>query len=398
MRSFSLRESALASPLRSARALLIHRLLFRFSFAGANIFAWVLVFQYFYLVEPSVAHGLARAALLYALSQTITCLATPYAARLLRFGARRVFVSAILFAAASFVVLGATFGGFWGAAYTPGALVLFSIGLGLYRAFYWIPYEVEVQAIGKGRGNLFGEFLIALAPILGGLAIVLPSFGPLGLLYIAAALMILSVLPIFYLRDIHEGFSWGYRETFGHLIEPANRTVVLHAFFEGISGAALLLFWPLAIFIITGWSYGMLGIILSLTFIIAILARSFVRKNLRRAGLHKSILLNVVFAMTPWAFRALVGTPLGAVLVDSYFYTTTPRRIGLDPLTFEQTADAGSYIDEYTALKEMALAIGRIAVCIVGALAALTISLPAAFLLVFLCAALASAATALSSR
>ncbi|MSU74143.1 hypothetical protein EXS56_03310 [Candidatus Kaiserbacteria bacterium] len=398
MRSFSLREPGLASPLRSAQALFLHRFLFRFAFAGAHVFAWIFIFQYFYLVEPSLAQALARTALLYALSQTVTCLATPYAARLLRSGARRVFVWATVLAASSFVVLGATFEGFWGAAYAPTAVALFAIGLGLYRAFYWIPYEIEVQATGKSRGNLFTELLVALAPVLGGLCVVAASFGPLALLYTAAGLMLISVVPIFYLRDVHEGFSWGYRETFGRLVEPANRTVALDAFFEGISGAALLLFWPLAIFIITGWSYGMLGVILTLTFVIAIFARSFVRKSLRRSGLHTSNLLKVVFAVTPWAFRTLVGTPLGAVFVDSYFYTTTPRRIGLDPLTFEQAADAGSYVDEYTALKEMGLALGRIAVSIVGALAVLAISLPAAFIVVFLCAALASAATALSSR
>ena len=397
-RSISLREPTLASPLGSARALSLHRFLFRFAFAGAHVFAWVFVFQYFYLVEPSVAQALARTVLLYALSQTITCLGTPYAARLLRSGARRVFAWATTLAATSFIVLGASFEGFWGAAYPPAAIALFAVGLGLYRAFYWIPYEIEIQATGKSRGNLFTELLVALAPILGGFYVVAASFGPLLLLYTAGALMLVSVVPIFFLRNVHEGFSWGYRETFGRLVEPANRSIAVHAFFEGISGAALLLFWPLAIFIITGWSYGMLGVILTLTFIIAILARSFVRGSIRRGGLHTSNLLKVVFAVTPWAFRTFVGTPLGAIFVDSYFYTTTPRRIGLDPLTFEQAADAGSYVDEYTALKEMGLALGRIAVSIVGALAVLAISLPAGFIVVFLCAALASAAIALRSR
>lgn len=398
MRSFSLREPSLASPLRSARALSIHRFLFRFALAGANIFAWMLVFQYFYLTEPSLARGLARTALLYALSQTVTCLATPYAARFARFGARRMFVFAITLAASSLVVLGATFGGFWGAAYSPAALVLFAMGLGLYRALYWIPYEIEAEAAGKGRGSLFAEFLIALAPVLGGFCVVMAPYGPLGLLFAAAALMLLSAVPVLYLRDIHEGFSWGYRETFGRLTEPANRAVVLPALFEGVTGAALLLFWPLAVFLITGWSYGMLGVILSLTFIIAILTRPLIRNMLRRAGLHRSNVLNVVFAVTPWAFRVLVGTPLGVIAADSYFYTTTPRRIGLDPLAFEQAADAGSYVDEYTALKEMALALGRIALCVVGTLAVFALSLPAAFILIFLCAALASAAGVLSSR
>ena len=398
MRSLSLREPTLASPLRNARLLSIHRFLFRFAFAGANIFAWVFIFQYFYLVEPSIGLGLARTALLYALSHTVTCLATPYAARLLRKGSRRMSTAAIVIAAASFVILGAAFAGFWGAAYTAAALTAFSVGLGFYRALYWIPYELEVEATGKGRARLFVEFVVGLAPLLAGLWIVTAALGPIPLLYAGAGLMLFSALPLLYLPDIYERFSWTYRETFGHFVEPANRTVVSHSILDGIAGAGLLHFWPLALFLITGWSYGMLGVVLTLTFFISILGRSFVRRSIRRSGLHTSALLKVVLAVTPWTFRAVVGTPLGAVLVDSYFHTTAPRRYGVDPQAFEQTADAGSYVDEYTALKEMGLAVGRIFLCLIATLAAFLVSLPAAFIIVFFCAALASAATALSPR
>lgn len=397
MRSISLREPSLASPERSVRAIAVHRSLFRFAFAGANIFAWIFIFQYFYLIEKDLAHGLARTALLYALSQTVTCLSTPYAARLLRFGVRRVLLFATIVAASSFVILGAAFAGLSNSVSVSAVLAAFAVGLGLYRALYWIPYESEVRT-GTSRRSLFAEFLIALSPLFGGMCIVAVSYGSTWLLSIAAGCILLSAIPIFYLRDIQENFSWGYRETFGQLVEPANRTILVGSFFEGVAGTALLLFWPLAIFLITGWSYGMVGLVLSLTFIIAIFARSLVRKGLRETSLHTSRILNVVFAVTPWLFRMLVATPLGVIFVDSYFYTTTPRRIGVDPLTFEQAADAGSFVDEYTALKEMALTLGRIAICAIGAISALTLSLPLAFIVVFLCAAGASAATALRPR
>ncbi|MDO8576473.1 MAG: hypothetical protein Q7R90_04105, partial [bacterium] len=209
MRSLSLREPTLASPLLNVRLLSLHRFLFRFAFAGANIFAWIFIFQYFYLVEPSIGFGLARTALLYALSHTVTCLATPYAARLLVAGSQRVCIAAIVIAAASFVVLGAAFAGFWGAAYTSAALTVFSIGLGLYRALYWIPYELEVEATHKGRVGLFGELVIAFAPLLAGLIIVTASLGPLPLLYAGSGLMLLSAVPLLYVPDIYEHFSWG---------------------------------------------------------------------------------------------------------------------------------------------------------------------------------------------
>ena len=397
MRTFALREPSLSSPERNLRALSAHRFLLRFGFAGANMFAWIFIFQYFYLVEPDIAHGLARTALLYALSQAITCLVTPYAARLLRSGARRVLMSATLVAASAFVILGATFEGFWSNAYVPLLIVVFSCGLGLYRALYWIPYEIEAETTGKGRGSILAEVLIALPPIICGISISVLPYAPVWILYAGAAFILLSVLPIFYLRDLHEVFSWGYRETFGHLIDPFNRHLVVRSLLEGVAGSALLLFWPLAVFLITGWSYALLGLVLSITFIIGIFARSLVRRAIRRAGLHASNTVNVVLAVTPWLFRMLIATPFGAIAVDSYFYTTTPWRIGLDPLTFEQTADAGSFLDEHTALKEMALSLGRIALCVVATIAALALTLPIAFIMVFLCAAGASAMLALES-
>ncbi len=390
------REPFQGSPLRSLRALALHRFLLRCALAGVHVFAWIFIFQYFYLVEPDIAHALARTALLYALSQTITCLVTPHAARSLRGGTRRALYSAVLVAATAFVVLGAAFEGLWGGVSVPLAIAVFAIALGIYRALYWIPYEVEVAADQSPRRvSTFAELLVALAPLSAGLFIAGVTMGPVWILYIGAIVLTFSTIPVLYLRDIHEGFSWGYRETFAQLLNDANRAVVTQAFLEGVSGAALLLFWPLAVFLIVGWSYGMLGLVLSLTFLFAILTRGLVRKGIRRLQLSRSALLNATFAITPWVLRLLVATPLGVVLVDSYFYTTTPRRMGIDPLAFEQAADSGSFVDEYTALKEMGLSLGRIAVCVLGAGVALLVSLPVAFIAVFLTAALASAAAAL---
>jgi hypothetical protein len=394
MRARFAREPSLADPSASPRALRLHRFLLRIGLAGANLFAWIFVFQYFYFIEANVAHAAAHAALLSALSQILTILFTPYAARLLRGGARRMIFAAVLALCGAFGILGAAFGGLWGGELVPEAIVLFAILLGIYRALYWVPYEVEATAERARAGvSVFAECVIALAPLAAGLFIA-ATHAPMSVLFIAAGAVALSAIPLLYLRDLYEEFSWGYRETFDRLFYAANRTIVLRAFFEGISGAALLFFWPLAVFLIVGSSYGMLGIVLSVTFLVAMCVRAFVRAAVRRARLHDSVLLNVVLAVSPWILRLLVATPLGIVSVDSYFYTTTPRRFGVDAPAFEQTSDGGTFVDEYTALKEIALALGRITACLIGAAFALSASLPVAFIAVFLAAAFASGAAA----
>ena len=384
----------MVDPLRSLWALTIHRILLRFALAGVNVFAWMLVFQYFYFVEQNTAQAVARTVLLYALSQTLTCLITPYAARYLRAGARRALIFGTLLAATAFLSLAMLFKGASVSAYATEAVVVYALLIGLYRAMYWVPYSVEAAAHLEKAPSRFGEFLVACAPLIGGLFIAGVGMGQMWILYIGTAIAILSTIPAFFIRNVHEGFVWGYRQTFTQLFESENRRIVASGFMEGISGAAMLLFWPLAIFLMFDGSYGVLGIILTLTFWIAMVARGFVRKTLRRLRLAESLTLNIVFAVTPWLLRLAVATPLGIIFVDSYFYTTTRRRMGIDPFVFEQAADGGSYVDEFTALKEIAQALGRISLCILGAVVCMAASLSSAFMVVFIVAALSAAAGA----
>ncbi|MCR4325930.1 MAG: hypothetical protein NUV59_03990 [Patescibacteria group bacterium] len=390
MRVVSIREPerAGADPRASARAMRAHRLLLRFALAAANVFAWIFVFQHFAAIEGDV-QAFARVILLYALSQTTTALSTPLFARFLRYGARRLLAIGALLAASAFVVLGAVLGSSSPADFRLGA-VLFAVLLGLYRAAYWIPYETEAGHVGTMGSNTMREILIALMPLFAGLYLAGTQEGSAWLLYSAAALIILSVAPLSRLRDVHERFSWGYRETFAACMAPENRAVIRRAIFEGGAGAALLLLWPIAVFLIVGQSFGMLGMILSLTFIIAIVARRYVRRAFRRMKLHDSMMVNALLVVSPWLMRLAVATPLGIVLVDAYFYTTSPKQVGIDPLTFEQRGDAGHYMDEYTAIKEIGLSFGRIGICIFAASVMLSVSLPIALILTFSVAGLFS--------
>lgn len=209
-------------------------------------------------------------------------------------------------------------------------------------------------------------------------------------LFGAGALILCSALPLIRVREVYERFSWRYRETFAHLMDRAHRAYVSRSILEGMVGAALLLLWPIAVFLIVGWSYGVLGLVLSLTFLIAIFGRGVVRQVLRRMRVHESRIIGGLLAASPWLLRLLVASPLSIVLVDSYFYTTSSLRHGLDHPVFEQSSDGGSYVDEYTALKEMGLAIGRITTCALAVGFALVLSLPFALIGAFALAALAS--------
>jgi hypothetical protein len=230
-----------------------------------------------------------------------------------------------------------------------------------------------------------------------GLGIAAFEGAPVILLVLTALCIIASAMPVFFTNEFYEDFSWGYRETIGRLITPVSRRVVSRAFLEGICGATLLFIWPLGVFMLFDWSYGLLGTVLTITLLLSIVMRKPVRRFFRRRGLHTSRYVNTLLAVSPWVLRAIVATPFGVIITDTYFLSSAPTRWGADAIAYEQSSDGGSYLDEFTALKEMALALGRASICLVAAIIALSSTVATAFIAAFLIAACASAALSLRS-
>jgi hypothetical protein len=392
MRVFSVREPFRPGldPSVSIRSLAAHRFLMRTALSAVNLFAWVFVFQYFFVVYGDIAHAFARTALLYALVQAVICLMTPLSAWLLRFGTRRALIEAALFAALGYTMLGASLSGIWRGAYIPLALTGFAVLMGLYRAFYWLPYEAELHESRAVRRSTWREVFIALMPLAAGVTIMQNAEAPLWVLFTGAIMMLLSGLPLRRVRDVHEKLEWSYRRVFAEFAAAEHRDLIRGALLEGALGTALLFLWPIAIYIIVGWSYGILGLVLSASFIAAIIGRRFVRGSVRELSLHRSPVVTALLVTTPWIFRMSIASPLAVVLVDSYFYTTTPTKLGMDPVAFEQASDAGYFLDEYTAIKEIGQAIGRLAMSLLVALFALILPLPVVLIGAFALAAFLS--------
>ena len=350
----------------AGNALRTHRLLLRIALAAGNIFAWIFVFEHFYIIDNgNVAVALARVALLYALSQTVTALLTPYTARGLRHGMRREIIYGVLFAAAAFIFLGAIFDGLFGMYYAL-AMVAFALLLGAYRALYWVPYEVERNEMQARPAGLSREILIALMPAFAGYLLSFDGVHEAWLLFGVGGVMIFSIIPFIRIPDVYEGFIWGYRETFGQLFARAHRRLFWGAVIDGIQGAALLLIWPLVIFLIVGWAYPLFGLLLSFTFLLLIVARDSIQHLLRRMRVFDSLPVRVAIVSSAWIGRILVVNPVSVVVVDAYMHTSDPK-ISTDNVAFEQVSDGGHFIDHYTALREIGLSIGRIALCFVVA-------------------------------
>lgn len=361
-----------------------HRYIIRAALSGVHVFAWIFIFQYFYVLSRSIPESIGNLLLTYALTQTIAILCTPIAARRLRNGFRRSLVGAVCALAAAFAILAAAFSG--GLGDIGLGVTLFAILLGIYRALYWVPYEVAAEG-GHSASHTWLEVLVALVPLFTGLSLTMGPLSSVHLLYGASIVAFLSLIPLMRLRDKYEGFSWKYRETFHQLFEPAHRMLLWSSVFAGIEATALLLLWPLTVFTLVEWSYPLLGAVAALTGVFTIIARHLFRDAIHTAPARVQPLV----AASGWVMRLGVSGFVGAILVDTYFQTASQSRArGLDMGGGEQAADNHTFVDEYTALKEMGMGLGRALLCVITAGLLGVLALPHALACSFAVAAVAA--------
>jgi hypothetical protein len=363
----------------------LHRFLLRASLALAQIFSWVFVFQYFYFSSGTLESATVSLALTYALTQVITILLSPVAAAALRHGYRTRMACAVLAVTIAYAALALSF------ANTSfsfvSAISVFAVCMGFYRAFYWAPYSIAIRSEPGGTRSRT-EYVLALLPFIGGFFLQQYNGAPAILFGIAAMLALVSLAPLLSMRDSQEGFSWGYRETFHQLFVGAHRRTTLASILQGIEMSLLLIVWPIIVFVILGWSYALLGVVLSFIYVLSIPVRGL----MSHPTMTLSTPTRALFAASAWIMRLSVSGSVGIILIDTYYYggSNTPAR-GFDMLTFEHAADNTSYVDEYTVLKEISMAMGRLVMALLVAVLASHMSVTYTFAIVFALAAIAAA-------
>jgi hypothetical protein len=198
---------------------------------------------------------------------------------------------------------------------------------------------------------------------------------------------------------MYERFEWRYSDAMRALFSYPHRKALSIAILDGLQGAALLLIWPLAAFIILGQSFFSLGVVLAVTFLTAFLGRFWVRRALRAVRVDRSPYVLATIAFSSWIFRLAAGTPVQIVVADIYYHAAAqPRGRGVDVHAHDQWADNGHYVDEYTTLKEMGLSIGRIVLCLTFALACVVWHPLIAFAVSMAIAGIAAAASVILSH
>ena len=194
--------------------------------------------------------------------------------------------------------------------------------------------------------------------------------------------MVISLIPLWFISHTYERYSWGYVDTFMHLFARGNRPILLAHAANGAQGAVITIFWPIYVFILLDQRFAVLGIIASLTIVVVMALRTLVGRLFDTWSHKRMLVVGVVLATTGWVSKLFVQTPLEVFMADSYHnFGRTVNSLSFDATTYEQSADNGRYVDEYTALKEMALSVGRIVMLLLIAALVAVFDLRVAFVL-----------------
>lgn len=330
----------------------IHRTLLRTALSAALLFSWVMLFELELLHTATIPQALSETALIFILSQIATILASPLAGKLYGNGMVRSMIIALVSLSFALAFLGAAYVGSFG----PLCLAYFGIFVGLYRAFYTVPAMLMREDMSLPQTAT--EIVIACVPFVA--AMVLSAGYEPFLLWAVAAIVIAAIVPLLHF-DAYERYEWTYRETFGMLLEPAHRSFVAQSLMRGYEGAALFFAWPLFLYTIIEPSYLPIGLIATGSLLLMLALRNVHQRPIRDPAVAAAV------SAGAWVGRVSIGGPIGAILVQTLGEAGRPEPHA--HAAYEVLPDNGTFLDEISTLKEIALAFGRILL----ALAALVI-------------------------
>lgn len=241
------------------------------------------------------------------------------------------------------------------------------VAVTLFRILYWIPYHVNFAEFltPRGRGKKIAflsslSFLVGiLAPFVAGF--VINKWGFSVLFIIAAVIIGISIFPLFFIRTNPEKYSYSYFQTFKELLAKKNRKILFAYSADGAETVISVTIWPIFIFGILEENYIAVGVLSAAIVLATVLLQLIMGKLTDKTRKRSLIRLGTVLYAFGWLIKMFIQTGFQIFVVSSYHSLAgIVKGIPFTTLIYEQMADQGHYIDEYTVLREVSLNIGRV--------------------------------------
>lgn len=247
------------------------------------------------------------------------------------------------------------------------ALISTILFVTLFRMLYWIPYHTEfaktTDDLSRGKEIAFLvsiSTLVSVAlPLTAGFIINEFNFSVLFLISIIIGLV--AIIPILLLKPVKEKFTYTYFQTFKELFRKKNRKLLLAYSGEGAEFVVGFVIWPIFIFQLLEGNYLSVGIISSSIVLVSIILRLAIGTLTDKMSKRKIIRAGSILHALGWVGKVFIQTAFHIFAVGAYHaFTSVIMRTPFATLMYEQAADRGHYVDEYTVLREMAICFGRV--------------------------------------
>ncbi len=245
-------------------------------------------------------------------------------------------------------------------------------GLSLNSTLYWTPFHIDFAkfADAKHRGAQLGlyyslqQLLTVATPIAAALLIARFSYQAnflVGLLLSAA-----SLVPLLFLPKHIVTFEFGYIQTFKKLFSKTFRPMAFSMMALGAENIVGAIVWPIFLFVLFQGNYLEVGAVTAVIVMISLVLEIVVGKETDRWSAGRILKWGSWVYAFGWIFKGLVSTLTGVFAASTFHsFGSIFMRTPLDTLSYQQAADSGHYIDEYSVLREIALGFGRVGILLV---------------------------------
>jgi len=302
--------------------------------------------------------------LYYLIVHAITLILRPWATKfILRFDLKKLMIVATIFIVFYLIILNQ---------FKIGESNFYLIGLAIlsiviYRLVYWVPYHTEFATFTEKHYR--GRELSMVQAVVSLLGIALPAvsafviikFGFGWLFMMVLILHLLSTIPLFKIPSKYEQYEYDYWQTWKELFSKKNRGLLLAYFSDGFQSSAGYVIWPIFIFLLLDGEYMSVGIISTLIILVTVVLRLIMGDMADHKNKKHLLKYGSWIHAIGWFVRVFVESGFQIFAIGVYHgFSEIIMRAPFDTLMYERAADREHYIDEYTALREMAIRLGRI--------------------------------------
>ncbi|PIR94238.1 hypothetical protein COT97_01975 [Candidatus Falkowbacteria bacterium CG10_big_fil_rev_8_21_14_0_10_39_11] len=246
-------------------------------------------------------------------------------------------------------------------------LVFAILAINMCRMLYWIQFHTDFAKFTnrKTRGKQISLFsaiasLVAIfLPLISGFVLENYSFS---MLFIAASFICLvSAMPLVFLPEKKEEFTFGYFESYKKAFAKKNRKNFISYAADGAQGFVGMVLWPLFIWLVMNESYSAMGIVSSVIILGSIVVKLVVGDYTDKFDKRKVMKYGTFLYSLGWVVKIFVATGFHIFLASTYHsFAAIVMRTPYDALRYEKAADSGNMVDEYNVLREISLNFGRV--------------------------------------